>query len=107
MRIWVSLAIVGLSLSGCVSTEMKPMIGHPIQDALIKYGAPEQIIDMPDGAKAYQFRQAGGAAFVPGATRTTPGVAVALDGCLLTFIAKPEADGLVVRDIVVPKGLTC
>lgn len=120
-RVALVLAL-STAVSGCVSTEMRSFVGRPIQDAQIAYGAPEQVIDMPDGAKAFQFRYGGGPILIPGASTTqatvsgpvitatttgTPGAVVNSSGCLLTFIARPHGGTWVIEETRVPKGLVC
>lgn len=114
--------LLALGLGGCVSTEMKSLVGSPIQEAQIRYGAPEQVIDMPGGARAYQFRAGGGTLLLPSSSTTTatvagpsimaqttgtPGGFVRSDGCLLTFIAHQRTGAWIIDDIRVPKGLVC
>lgn len=114
---WFVLA--AFLLAGCVSTEMKRYVGSDISEVLIAYGQPEQVIPLPDGLKAYQFRSGGGAVVIPGSanstivqsgpvatvhTVATPGGIVPTEGCLLTFIVDP---GGRVTDIRVPKKLVC
>jgi len=111
-----------LTLTGCVSTDMKGMMGQPVQELVLKYGPPDQVVDMPDGSRAYQFRQGGGSVILPGASQTTfqsygatatasttstPALALDAPGCRLTFIARQDAAGWFVRDIRIPKGLVC
>lgn len=118
----LSAASIAVALAGCVSTQMNGLVGSPVQEALIRYGAPEQVIEMPDGRRAYQFRSEGGAAVLPGYATTTsigagatamayttvtPGAVVSSRGCLLTFIAAERGGGWVIEDYRVPKGLTC
>jgi hypothetical protein len=101
---------------------MKSMIGKPVQELVLEYGPPDQVVDMPDGSRAYQFKQGGGQVFMPGTAQTnftsygatatatttaTPGMAFNTDGCRLTFIARQEPGGWFVRDIRVPKQLVC
>lgn len=123
MKLWMVAAIGAAALlSGCVSTSMKTFVGRPIQDVQIEYGPPTQIIDMPDAARAYQFRTEGGAMIMPGSAVThaypagggfistttgTPGGAVNVPGCLLTFIARERSGVWIVEDIRVPKRLVC
>ena len=107
-----------LALPGCVSTEMKQYVGRDISDAMISYGPPERIIELPDGRRAYQFRSGGGAIPVAGSTTSTfsgntvtttgtlPTVLNA-PGCLLTFIAVPSGSSWQVVEMRVPKQAIC
>ena len=111
-----------LILGGCVSTQMKPFIGKPVQELQIAYGPPVQIIEMPEGRRAYQFHQGGGDFMVPGSSTTTitpagrgliaqttshPGGIVSTPGCFPTFIAVERSGNWIVESIRVPKGLVC
>lgn len=98
------LIIAALALVGCVSNEMKPYVGRPIEDVLMKHGAPEQIIELPDGLRAYQFREGGGAVAAPAGSMV---VASELKGCLLTYIATKRDAGYVVTEIRPPSALSC
>ena len=111
-----------LILAGCVSTEMRALVGQPIQEAQIRYGPPVQVVDMPDGGRAYGFHYGGGAAVLPSSSRTTafvngpvisaqtqtmPGGVVELPGCTITFMARQHGPAWVIEDIRVPKQLVC
>lgn len=117
MRTLVVLA--ALMLAGCVSTEMRRYVGQTISEVQMAYGAPEQVIDLPGGNRAYQFRTGKGAVIIPGSANTSavttgsvttahttlsPGGVVPTDGCLLTFIVDQSGR---VTDFRVPKGLVC
>lgn len=108
------LIVASLALSACVSTEMRGFVGQDINEALMRYGAPEQVIALPDGTRAYQFRRGEGMAFVPGTVTSygssatiTPAAAIPVEGCLLTFIAAPQGDSWTVTGIRVPQDLVC
>lgn len=118
----LALGLMAVSLSACVSTGMKPMVGQSTDELLMRYGRPEQVIELSDGGRAYQFRQGGGSVFVPGMSATratpigntlvatttaTPSAVLETQGCLLTFIARQEAGRWMVREIRVPKQLVC
>lgn len=92
---------LGLVLAGCVSTEMNGLIGRPIQDAQLRYGAPVQVIDMPSGSKIYQFRTSGGAVAM------SHGVGGYSQGCLLGFETRPRDGQEVIEATHVPRGLVC
>ena len=122
VRLSLLLAAVGNLSAGCVSTEMKSLVGSPVQEAQMRYGAPLQVIDMPDGRRAYQFRYGGGAVVIPGYSTTTatavgnsviattsgtPGGIIQTEGCVLTFMAREKSGAWMIEDIRVPKGLVC
>lgn len=113
------MAAAALMLAGCVSTEMRRYVGQDISEVQMRYGAPANVIALPNGNRAYQFRSGGGSFVVPGSqqstittygntatvnTTGTPAYPIHAAGCLVTFIADPS--GRVV-DIRVPKGLVC
>lgn len=113
---------MALGLSACVSTQMKALIGSPIQEAQIQYGAPVQVMDMPGGLRAYQYRFGGGSVMIPSqaqstgqtingttfvSTTATPTMFAETPGCILTFIARPVGDEWIISDIRVPKALVC
>lgn len=118
----VAAISAALALAGCVSTQMESFVGRPIQEAMLRYGSPENIVDMPDGARAFQFRYGGGPVIVPGTTHSTvttfgnmatvnttgtPGAVIQTRGCLLTFIARQEGQVWIVREIRPPSDLVC
>lgn len=111
-----------LLLAGCVSTQMRGFVGQDITEAFMRYGQPENVIDLPNGQRAFQFRQGEGAMLVPGRSRSevaawgntatvntvsTPATAIYRDGCLLTFIAAPSGGSWTVTDIRPPKEMVC
>lgn len=121
MRPWLVL-LACLALASCVSTQMKTFVGQSVQEAQIAYGPPVQVIEMPDGRRAYQFRYGGGAIPVPGYSTTTasmvgstvvstttgmPGGYIESSGCLLTFLARQSSGVWIIDEIRVPKGLVC
>lgn len=46
---------LALALTGCASSIMKGFVGQPLQSVMIKYGAPANAFDMPDGTRAFQW----------------------------------------------------
>ena len=107
---------------------MKQFIGKDVRYIAVQDGAPENVIDMPDGRRAFQYRWGGGTVSVP--TRTTTSGQVQLvgdsviyreerltsgggtfvsEGCLITYFAAWDASnqGWIVNDISYPKGLVC
>ncbi|RYG90106.1 MAG: hypothetical protein EON59_00565 [Alphaproteobacteria bacterium] len=120
MRLW--LVVAALALSGCVSTQMRTFVGKDIAEVQLRYGPPAQVVDLADGRRAYQFKEGGGAAVIPGNTtasattvgnttfvnsQTTPAMVIDRNPCLLTFIATPTGSRWTVQDIRVPKELVC
>lgn len=122
MRLVVLLAAT-LFAASCASTEMRPYLGQPIEEVLLRYGAPEQVITMTDGRRAYQFRWGGGVAIIPGSsvstgttlggvttvnTTSTPSAVVNSRGCIMTFFAADAGGGrYIVDEIRPPRDLTC
>jgi hypothetical protein len=115
--------LLALLLGGCASTAMKGFMGQPIEEAFFRYGKPVNTIDLPDGAKAFQFYWGGsGPIMVPAQSRTnvttygntatlntvaTPAAIFESQGCLVTLIARPENGRMVVREYRIPKRLVC
>lgn len=114
--------MAALLLTACLSTQMKKMVGLPVQEAAIEYGQPSNVIDMPDGRRVFQFekRESG---YLPAttttqgsvwgntwsATSTTFGGHPIESKCTLTFYTRwDDALGAwVVTDYRVPKELVC
>lgn len=109
-------------LSACVSTEMKGYVGKDVSEVLMAYGQPENVIDLPDGRRAWQFRWGGGGGVIPGrsqttvqaigntavaTTTTTPATIVQSESCLITYIGTRSANSWTITDIRVPKQLVC
>ncbi len=115
-------AIGVLTLTGCVSTEMKRFLGKPIEETFITYGQPENVFEFPDGRRAYQYRWGGGSFAMAGrgsaiATSTgnittvqttyTPATIMNSPGCLITYIARNNGTGFIVEEYRFPKKLVC
>lgn len=118
----IVLAAMAIALSGCVSTAMKAHVGKSITEALFAYGKPENVFDLPDGRRAFQFRWGGGSAIIPGQsnstmmpngagysvnTTSTPATLIESAGCLVTLIAKPSGSDFIVEEYRYPKRLVC
>lgn len=116
------LVIAIVALSGCASTEMRTYVGKPIEETQFAYGRPENVFELPDGRRAYQYRWGGGAGVMPGSATTTastfggfttattsmtPAMIFESAGCLITFIARDQGRGYVVEEYRVPKQLVC
>ncbi len=120
-----ALALVG---AGCASTHMKRYLGKDVRYIVLDDGHPENVMDMPDGTRAFQFRWGGGSYYVPRTTTTSGqiqlmgnsayysenklesgGAVVTTRGCLLTYFAKWNAEkkGWIVERISWPRKLVC
>lgn len=117
----IALALPAL-LTGCVSTQMKKLVGLPIQEAAIEYGAPVNVIDMPDGRRVFQFQSSRSVTTPTQATTqgsvwgnswqtntTITGGQIIPVECTYTFYSRwSEAAGAwIVTDFKVPKQLVC
>lgn len=112
-----------LFLTGCASTEMRALVGKPVEEAFIEYGRAENVFQMPDGRRAYQFRWGGGVLSSPGntvstgsttgnvttvITTATPVMIYQSQGCLITFIARDSGgERFVIEEYRVPRQLVC
>jgi hypothetical protein len=47
--------MLGFSLTGCATDIMRGYIGRTPQDVMARYGPPDNVFDMPDGRRAYQW----------------------------------------------------
>jgi hypothetical protein len=116
------IAIVALALAGCASTAMKGYVGKPIEEAFMTQGAPENVFDLPDGRRAFQFRWGGGALPVAGQSRSvitaygnsatvvttgTPAMIYESAGCLVTLIGAKQGESYVITEYRIPKTLVC
>ena len=112
--------MLAVSLAGCVSTQLKRMVGLPVQEAAIEYGLPVAVFDMPDGRRVFQFSddktfqtpmQANTTASTYGnvytSNTTITGGYPATIKCTHTFYTEwDEAQGAwMVTDFKMPKGL--
>lgn len=119
MKGLAAAALCAAMLAGCVSTEMRGYVGKSADELLISYGRPENVIELADGRRAYQFRSGGGSYVAPGVAQTTavargntvtattyatPAAVYSSAGCLLTFIV---GKGGTVEEYRVPKDLVC
>lgn len=117
--LFVAAAVI---LAACVSTEMKGYVGKDVSEVFMAYGQPENVIDLPDGRRAWQFRWGGGSGVIPGRSQTTvqaigntavatttatPATIVHSEGCLITYIGTRSANSWTITDIRVPKQLVC
>lgn len=103
MRIFVVITLTAF-LSAC-SHGLQSYVNKDINEAIIAYGQPENIMALPDGSRAYQWSELR-AVTMPMATNTqitptnTGYNALAFSSpaltkqrkCVYTLIAKPEAE---------------
>jgi hypothetical protein len=120
--------IMGLLAAGCVSTHMKKFIGLDARYIEVESGPPVNVLDLPDGHRAFQYLWGGGTYVVPATTRTegkgrlvgdaayyseervqTGGFVVDNPGCLITYYSTWDAakKGWIVTSISYPKRLVC
>ena len=118
------IMFVAVTISGCASTAMKRYVGDSISEAYLAYGQPENVFDLPDGRRAFQFYWGGSSGVVPGTSQTqitptgggayavnttgTPAMAYENKGCLVSLIARPTGTGdFIVEDYRIPQRLVC
>lgn len=110
------------SLTACVSQLATPYIGKDVIDLELERGKPANIVDLPDGRRAYQYMLGGGTAVIPGSTygtattigrstfvqaQNTPAAAVNSEGCRVNFIAERRGDRWIVVETKWAKRLVC
>ena len=49
------IGLAALALSGCATAVLEGYIGQPVQQVMIERGAPDMVIDLPDGRRAFQW----------------------------------------------------
>lgn len=118
----IAVIVIALALCSCASTAMKRHIGQSINEAFFAYGKPENVFDLPDGRRAFQFYWGGGSGVIPGQSRSTimpvgygynvtttsvPATFIESKGCLVTLIAKPSGSDFLVEEYRIPKRLVC
>jgi hypothetical protein len=73
--LWVVLGlivvVITVALAGCASTHMKQYLGKDVRYIAVDEGAPVNVLDMPDGRRAFQYRWGGGTVTTPRMTTTT------------------------------------
>lgn len=99
------VAFVGfLALAGCASQIMEGFVGKDISEVQLQYGPPINVMDLPDGRKAFQWRF-DSTTYMPVTTNYTAygsgnmvsGTAYSYGGgafttpCFYTLFAKPNA----------------
>lgn len=117
------IVAIALALFGCASDAMRGYVGKSVTAAYIDHGTPENVFDLPDGRRAFQFRWGGGAGIVPGYANSTvsptglggfrvtttgvPATYVESAGCLVTLIARPNGNDFLIEEYRIPKRLVC
>lgn len=117
-----------LSLTACVSTQMKQFIGQDISEVMMVSGTPIGTFDLDDGRRAFQYRLGGGTYVTRQVTNaqgtgtvvgntisvsqhavTTPSAVIESEGYLVSYIAtrNPATNRWIVTDIRYPKRLVC
>lgn len=123
MRKMIQIGLIAFALVGCASTAMKRFVGGSISEAYMAYGKPENVFDLPDGRRAFQFYWGGGSGVVPGRSNThisgdgrfgynvttvgTPAMIYENKGCLVTLIARPADNDFLVEEYRIPKRAIC
>jgi hypothetical protein len=92
-----------LVLSGCASQVMEGMVGKDITEIQLQYGPPVNVLDLPDGRKAFQWRfdsqmvmpsttnySAYGSGNMVTGTAYTYGGGVISTPCFYTLFARPN-----------------
>ena len=122
------IALAALFTQACASKHMKQFIGRDVRYVVLEDGQPENVMDLPDGRRAFQFRWGGGTYVVPKTTDTqgqvqlvgnsayyserkleSGGFIVENPGCLLTYFARWDSTlgGWIVQEVSWPKKLVC
>ena len=124
MKTLASIMFSVLLVVGCASTAAKQYVGQSIEEAYFELGPPENVIDLVDGRRAFQFYWGGGEYMTPArATSTirpgyngsatvdtvmTPAQVYSSKGCLITLIADGSDEaGWIVREWRIPDRLVC
>jgi len=82
-RVVVAAALAGaLGVSGCASSIMEGFVGQPLQMAMVRYGPPENVFDMPDGRRAFQWKMTSSGVVAGSSTTTYSGNVYAPPGGL-------------------------
>lgn len=119
-----ALALIVVTLTGCVSTYMRQFVGKDIREVMVADGPPINQFDMPDGRRAFQWVIGGGPVFIPQTTTATihragnmsyvnattvGGGVVETSGCVVTYFARRDEtrDAWVVTEFSFPDRLVC
>lgn len=52
-----SFLVLAFAVAGCASQIMEGFVGKDVSEVQLQYGPPINVLDMPDGRKAFQWRQ--------------------------------------------------
>ncbi|MFG6564917.1 hypothetical protein ACGYLI_11930 [Sulfitobacter sp. 1A13421] len=89
-----------IALTGCASQIMQGYVGKDITDAVLDYGPPTNVLELPDGRVAFQWNRSSSYTaptttniygYGNYATATTYGGGTTFYECLYTLFAKPNA----------------
>ena len=59
------ILLVLFFMAGCASTHMQQYLGKDIREVVMDSGPPENVLDLGDGRRAFQFYWGGGSFLVP------------------------------------------
>jgi len=115
-----------LLLAGCASTHMKQYIGKDVLSIVLDEGPPENVFDLEDGKRAFQYYWGGGTFAMPQTTNVTANTTYAgnsawttatattygggvfsTKGCLITYIGVWNGTAWIIEDIHYPKRAFC
>lgn len=109
------LAAAGMSLAaGLASAQTPTYVGKTIEQVQKTYGEPANMMTMPDGRRAYQFRPASVRDKIPnhpisdsshGAVSTFSNIGTT--DCLITMIAADHGQGFVIEETKMPRQGAC
>ncbi len=120
----VLLACGLIAVVGCASSTAEKFVGQSIEEAYFKLGPPENVFDLTDGRRAFQFYWGGGNFVAPGnatsnmtsnydgsttiKTVLTPAQVYSSRGCLITLIAEgSENSEWTIEEWRIPDRLVC
>lgn len=114
--------LICLVISGCASNFANSYMGKTLIDLELDQGRPANVINLPDGRRAYQYYWGGGTFVTPQTStgtvdvigntayvqsQTNPATVVSSPGCLISFIAEQRNSQWVVVETRWPKRLFC
>lgn len=99
-RVTAATAMAAMLLSGCAEEVLKSYTGNDISQAIIKNGPPINVMKLPDGRTAFQWRE-DQSTVMPSytniygygnfATAMTTGGGIATTRCIYTLYGLPNA----------------